>query len=196
MNKSSLLILPSLLLLACGETSERHRDLRHLELPPELPIEHTHHQAAVGADDLKPKSSASGILAGLMSFEEVGGKPILTLKTRSERAWEMVATALRLTEIQVLDKNREQRAFQVRYDPDVDGKDVGFIGSLLSNDYPEADYAITLKDESGAIRVNVAPNQSAKLESAEDGSNELVRLLHKTIEEKIINRSEDKHKHD
>lgn len=196
MNKSSLLILPSLLLLACGETSERYRDLHHLELPPELPIEHTHRQAAVSADDLKPKSSSAAILAGLMSFEEVGGKPILTLKTRSERAWEMVATALKLTNIQVLDKNRDQLAFQVRYDPDIDGKDVGIIGSLFNNDYPEGDYAITLKNEGGGIRVAAAPNQSAKLDNEEDGSSELIRLLHKTIDEQIINRKDVKPKSD
>lgn len=193
MNKSSLYVLPTLLLLACGESSDRYRDTHHLELPPELPIEHTHHQAAVGSDDMKPKASGS-ILASLMEYDTVGGKPQLTLKTRPERAWEMVSTALRITNINVLDKSREKLVFQVRYDPDIDGKDVGFIRSLLSNAYPEADYSITLKEETAGLRVLVAPNQSTPLEKDEDGSDELVRLLHQTIDEKIINRSESKAK--
>lgn len=196
MNKAAFYLLPSTLLLACGGNPEKYRDLHHLELPPELPIEHTHHQAAVGADDMKSKSSSGSILAGLIAFEEVGGKPRLTLKTRAERAWEMVGTALRLNNINVLDKNREKLVFQVRYDPDIDGKDVGILGSLLGNDYPEADYAITLKDEAGNMKVNVAPNQDSHLDSSEDGSDELLRLLHKTIDEKIINRSDSKPKGD
>lgn len=193
MNKSSLYVLPTVFLLACGESSERYRDTHHLELPPELPIEHTHQQAAVGSDDLKPKTSGS-VLAGLMEYDAAGGKPQLTLKTRPERAWEMISTALRISNINILDKNREKMVFQVRYDPDIDGKEVGFIRSLLNNDYPEADYSITLKEEATGMRVNVAPNQSTPLESNEDGSAELVRLLHQTIDEKIINRSDSKSK--
>lgn len=191
MNKSSLLVLPTLLLMACGESTERYRDTHHLELPPELPIEHTHRQAAVGSDDMKPKAASSAsVLSGLMAFEEVNGKPILTLKTRPERAWEMVSTALRITGMQVTDKNREQRVFQVKYDADVDGKDVGLFSLIFNADYPEADYAISLKDEGGGMRVNVTPNQGTPLDESEDGSDELVRLLHKTIDEKIINRAE------
>jgi uncharacterized lipoprotein len=193
MNKSSLYVLPTVLLLACGESSERYRDTHHLEMPPELTIEHTHHQPAVGSDDLKPKAAGS-VLAGLMEYDSAGGKPKLTLKTRPERAWEMISTALRIANINVLDKNREKLVFQVRYDPDVDGKDVGFIRSLLNNDYPEADYSINLMEESAGMRVNVAPNQSTQLESDEDGSAELLRLLHQTIDEKIINRSDSKAK--
>lgn len=189
MKKHLLYSLPALLLIACGETQERYRDIHHLELPPELPIEHTHQQAAVEADDLRPKTSA---LAGLMAFEEVAGKPVLTLKTRQERAWEMLSTALKISNINVLDKNRELSLFQVRYDPDIDGKDVGFIGSLLNNDFPEAEYSIRLKDESAGIRIDVSPNPPDSVDSSEDGSGELVRLLHKIIDEKILNRSETK----
>lgn len=189
MNKHLLYVLPVLLLAACGETPERYRDIHHLELPPELPIEHTHQQAAVGADDLKPKVSA---LAGLMVFEEIAGKPVLTLKTRRERAWEMVATALRIDDINVIDKNRDLSLFQVRYDPDIDGKQVGFVSSLFNNDYPEAEYTIKLKEEIAGVLVEVAPNQANELDSSEDGSAELVRLLHRTINDKIINRDDSK----
>lgn len=189
MNKHLLYGLPVLLLAACGETPERYRDIHHLELPPELPIEHTHQQAVVDADDLKPKVSA---LAGLIVFEENAGKPILTLKTRRERAWEMVATALRIDDINVIDKNRDLLLFQVRYDPDIDGKKVGFVSSLFNNDYPEAEYTIKLKEDIAGVLVEVAPNQSNELDSSEDGSAELVRLLHQTINDKIINRDDSK----
>ena len=193
MTKKLLQGLPALLLLACGETSERHRDTHQLELPPELPIEHTHQQAAVGDDDLKPRASSSG-LSGLMVFEELDGKPRMTLKTRPERAWEMLLTALRLENIAIVDKNREQLLFQVRYDADLDGKDVGFFSALVSNQYPEAEYNILLKEEIKGVIVNVVPSHADEVDSDEDASAELLRLLHSTIDAKILNRPASKAK--
>ena len=179
--------LPCLLLTACADAPDKYRDTHHLELPPVLPIEHTNPQPAVEADDLKPKSA----LANLMAFTDAGGKPVLTLKTRYDRAWEMVATALKLTDIEVLDKNQAENRFQVRYDPDTGGKDVGLLRELLNNHYDEAEYTITLKEESAGVVVNAALSKPEGGE-VEDGSAELIRLLHKTIDEKIINRSPQK----
>lgn len=178
--------LPCLLLTACADAPDKYRDTHHLELPPVLPIEHTNPQPAVEADDLKPKSA----LANLMAFTD-GDKPVLTLKTRRDRAWEMVATALKLADIELLDKNQEENRFQVRYDPDTGGKDAGLLRALLNNHYDEAEYTITLKEEGAGVVVNAAPSKPEDTE-AEDGSKELVRLLHKTIDEKIINRPPQK----
>ncbi|ATG88726.1 outer membrane protein assembly factor BamC [Methylomonas koyamae] len=177
-------VLPCLLLAACGETPEKYRDTHHLELPPVLPIEHTNPQPAIDADDLKPKS----VLAGLMAFTD-GDKPLLILKTREERAWDMLATALKITDIEILDKNQQDGRFQVRYDPDTAGKDLSLIRTLLNNHYAEAEYLITLHQETGGIRVSAALAKPEEMESDEDGSAELLRLLHKTIDEKILNRS-------
>ncbi|WFP48965.1 outer membrane protein assembly factor BamC [Methylomonas sp. EFPC3] len=176
--------LPCLLLAACGETPEKYRDTHHLELPPVLPIEHTNPQPALDSDDLKPKSA----LAGLMTFTD-GDKPLLTLKTREERAWEMIATALKITDIEILDKNQQDGRFQVRYDPDTAGKDLSLIRTLLNNHYAEAEYLITLQEQTGGIRVNAALAKPEDMETDEDGSAELLRLLHKTIDEKILNRN-------
>lgn len=179
-----------LLMMACGETSERYRDTHQLELPPELPIEHTRQQAALDHDDLKPRASSG--LSGLMLFEDVNGKPRMTLKTRPERAWEMLLTALRLDNIAIVDKNREQLLFQVRYDADIDGKDVGFLRALVNNQYTEAEYNILLKEEIKGVVVNVVPSHADELDSDEDASAELLRQLHKTIDSKILNRDSNK----
>ncbi|QPK65624.1 hypothetical protein IVG45_15330 [Methylomonas sp. LL1] len=181
--------LPTLLLLGCADTSDRYRDIHQLEMPPVLPIEHTHTQPVVAPDDLKPRSSA---LADLMAFEDDGSKPVLTLKTRPERAWEMVATALKISNIEVLDKNREETRFQVKYDPDTGGKEESVLDVFFNNDYAEAEYIITLKEGVRGMVVNVALNKPDELEFGEDGSAELVRLLHKAIDEKIINRDRNK----
>lgn len=195
MTKKILQGLPILcLMMACGETSERYRDTHQLELPPELPIEHTHQQAAVENEDLKPRASSG--LSGLMLFEDVDGKPSMTLKTRPERAWEMLMTALRLDNIAIVDKNREQLLFQVRYDADIDGKDVGFLSALVNNQYTEAEYTILLKEELKGIVVNVVPSHADELDSDDDASAELLRQLHKTIDSKILNRDSSKTKNE
>lgn len=176
--------LPVLLLTGCADTSDRYRDTQHLELPPELPIEHTHSQTAIAENDLKPKTSA---LSGLMSFEDHETKPKLALKTRPDRAWEIVSTALKLSGLEVLDKNRELNRFQVKYDADnTEGEEGNVLDIFLNNDYEDSEYVITLKEEILGVMVHAELSKSD--EFAEDGSAVLIRLLHKIIDEKIINR--------
>jgi uncharacterized lipoprotein len=176
--------LPVLLLTGCADTSDRYRDTQHLELPPELPIEHTHSQTAIAENDLKPKTSA---LSGLLSFEDHETKPKLALKTRPDRAWEIVSTALKLSGLEVLDKNRELNRFQVKYDADnTEGEEGNVLDIFLNNEYEDSEYVITLKEEILGVMVNAELSKSD--EFAEDGSAVLIRLLHKIIDEKIINR--------
>lgn len=180
--------LPALLIVGCADTSERYKDTQHLELPPELPIEHSHTQPVIAENDLKPKTSA---LAGLMVFEEHELKPKLTLKTRPERAWEIISTALKISNIEVQDKNREQKRFQVKYDADnTEGEEGNILDIFLNNDYEDSEYVITLKEEIQGVMVNAELSKAD--EFAEDGSATLIRLLHKIIDEKIINRDTSK----
>ncbi|MGY6275687.1 hypothetical protein [Methylomonas sp. MgM2] len=178
--------LHALLMVGCADTSERYRDTHILELPPELHIEHTQSQASVSADDLEPKPASP--LAGLVDFQDDGKFPKLTLKTRLDRAWEMLIVALKIGNIKVLDKNREENRIQVRYDPDTAGKKETLFDIFSEDNYAEADYYITLKDGILGVDVNAALSKPDQLEFGEDGSAELVRFLHKIIDEKIINR--------
>lgn len=177
--------LPALLMVACADTSDRYRDIQHLEMPPELPIEHTHNQTTITQDDLRPKVSA---LSNLMAFEDIGDKPLLTLRTRPDRAWEIVSTALKISNLQILDMNREQKRFQVRYDADVGGEESGIFDEIFNNNFEEADYTISLKEGISGVVVNAELSKPDELEFGDDASAELIRFLHKTIDEKIINR--------
>lgn len=184
--------LPMLLLLGCADTSDRYRDTHQLELPPELPIEHTHVQSAVAPDDLQPKAARLSPLENLLDFKDDGEKPLLTLKTRPDRAWEMVIVALKISNIEVVDKNREENRIQVRYDPDTGGREERLLDVFFNNDYAEAEYTVTLKEDILGMVVNVALSKPESLEAGEDGSAHLLRLLHKTIDEKIIHREQNK----
>ena len=190
MSKHLLIGLPVLLLIGCADTSDRYRDTHQLEMPPVLPIEHTHAQPALSSDDLKPRAASP--LADLVMFQDDDNKPLLTLKTRPDRAWEMVVVALKISNIEVIDKNRAENRLQVRYDPDTGGQEESFLDVFFNNDYAEADYNISLKQDASGIVVNAALSNPDKLEFGQDGSAELVRLLHKTIDEKIIRRDENK----
>ena len=189
MSKSLLLGLPALLVFGCADTSDRYRDLHELEMPPILPIEHTHTQSAVAADDLKPKTSA---LTDLLAFTDDEHKPSLVIKTRPDRAWEMLMVAIKLSNLEVLDKNREENRIQVRYDPDRKGKEPRPLDMILNNDYAEAEYTINLKENTAGIAVLTSLSKPDELEFGDDGSAELIRLLHKTINDKIINRDKSK----
>lgn len=192
MSKHLIVGLPMLLLLGCADTSDRYRDTHQLELPPELPIEHTHAQPAVAPDDLHPKAASTSPLENLMDFKDDGEKPVLTLKTRPDRAWEMVVVALKVSNIEVLDKNREENRIQVRYDPDTGGREPRVLDVFFNDDYAETEYTIRLKEDVLGIVVNVTLSKPDQLEYGEDGSAHLVRLLHKTIDEKIIHREQNK----
>ncbi|WP_150051197.1 MULTISPECIES: outer membrane protein assembly factor BamC [Methylomonas] len=184
--------LPALLLGACADTSERYRDTHQLELPPELPIEHTHVQEAVAVDDLKPKATAASSLAGLIELKDDEKSPKLILKTRPDRAWEMVVVALKLCNTEVIDKNREELKLQVRYDPDSACEEQGIWDALMHNDYAEAEYTLKLKEDAYGVNVTAGLSKPDDLEFGEDGSPRLIRLLHKTMDEKIIHREQRK----
>jgi uncharacterized lipoprotein len=188
MTKHLIYGLPALLLLGCADTSDKYRDMHHLEMPPELPIEHTQAQPPLSQDDLKPKTSP---LDGLLDFQDDSTQPKLILNTRPDRAWEMIMVALKITNIQVLDKNREENRIQVHYDPDTNGEEESILGAILYNDFAEADYSISLTKESQGMRVHTALSKPDEIEAGEDGSANLVRLLYKTIDEKIIHREEN-----
>lgn len=190
MSRKLLYCLILTLISACSDTSSRYRDLRQLELPPALPIEHTHTQPALVADDMTRTSSSP--LAGLMAFQDDDKAPILTLKTRPERAWDMIVVALKIANVKVLDKNREARSIQVRFDPDTAGKEESIWDLFAANNYDEADYTITMAEGIMGVRVEVGLNNPKQLEFGKNASPELLRFLHKVIDEKIINRQPEK----
>lgn len=193
MSRKVIYSLPYLLLAACADTSEKYRDTHHLELPPTLAIEHTHGSTDEPAENAvdttaKPRATKKSILDGIEQLTEKDGKPILQIKTRLERAWDLTETALKLADIPVLDKNRNEQTIQVTFDPDGDS----FI-SLLNNQYEAADYTLNLK-EALSDGIEVSAKLSEKTSGGEpqtntnDASAELIKRLHQVLQDKVLNR--------
>lgn len=176
--------LPCLALAACADNASKYRDTQHLELPPTLAIEHTHNTEEE-VDD-KPVSKRKSLLTGLEELSEKDGRPMLLIKTQPDRAWDLIETALKLGNIEVLDKNRNAQLFQVNYDPDGGG-----FFSMFSNQYESADYTLTLKEGILGVEVGAKLTATAKNEENEvkDASAELIKQLHQIVQDKIINRN-------
>ncbi|MDD1621784.1 MAG: outer membrane protein assembly factor BamC [Methylococcaceae bacterium] len=184
--------LPCVLLAACADTSDKYRDIQHLEMPPTLIIEHTASAPTETSDT--PTETISGkatkkksILEGIEQLAEKDGKPILQINTRLDRAWDLTETALKLADIEILDKNRNDLSFQVNYDPDARG-----LLNFFSNQYDAANYALSLKEATSGIEVSAKLAQKTAngetQESAHDASDELIKRLHQVLQEKVINR--------
>lgn len=177
--------LPYFLLAACADTSDKYRDIQHLEMPPTLAIEHTNSTPA--ETDSGKALQKKSLLDGIEQLVEQDGKPILQIKTRLARAWDLTETALQLANIETLDKNRNALTFQVNYDPDGSG-----FASLLNNEYDAEDYTLTLKDGIAGVEVHAElAKQAANGDSQEgdnDASAELIKRLHQVLQEKVLNR--------
>ena len=202
MDKKLLYSLPVLFLTACADNSEKYRDISHLELPPTLAVEHiggaTADPATIApkakaekSEDAASQSSPNSDLENLILI--VGGeeKPRLQMKTRFERAWDLVNNALRSAEIEVVDRNRDQGVFRVRYVAG-EGKGRGFMSSItsfFSDKFEDIEYTLTLDKDKKITEakvekvVNNAQEAGANQKEAfnKDDTASLVKLLHKTM---------------
>jgi len=202
MDRKLLYSLPCILLAACADPPEKYRDIRHLEMPPTLAIEHTvsipaepdtiaKPKAASNTEPAVPQKSANSELAKLIQL--VGGeeKPTLQLKTRFDRAWDLIDHGLRLAEIEIVDSNRDAGVFRVSYLAGSQGNDRGFFSSVASyfnDNFEDFEYTLTLDKDKRITEVHVAKVVSASQSTGsenesfhKDDSASLMKLLHKTI---------------
>lgn len=194
-----LYCLPWLLLAGCADTTEKYRDITHLERPPTLAIEASAiAQAADTEAAAKPKTESraetaptNSELDNLILLAGSENHPTLQLKTRFDRAWDLVDRALQLAEIEVADKNRDAGVFRVRYVEGGQGKGRRFINSVtsfFSDTFEDIEYTLTLDKDRRITEIRVAkiapPKEIAgNGEEAfnNDDSASLIKLLQKTI---------------
>ncbi len=194
MERKLLYCLLSLLLTACSETPDKYRDIKHLEMPPTLAIEHTSNRVAEPEtkpkvkDEIKPavvsQNDATTELEKLILI--VGGdeKPRLQLKTRFDRAWELVNEGLIKAEIEVVDKNRDTGVYRVRYMDPTKERSRSFQGSLFSlftDKFEDIEYTLTVEKDKKVTDVKVDKVVISQQENITDDTASLVKLLQKSI---------------
>ncbi len=135
-------------------------------------------------NDIYQASSAS-LLAGTIQaeskaniIEDGSGDPVLELKVDYNRAWVQIRQALEAAEIDIVDSNRDQSFFNVRFAGIVqDEESPGFFGRLLgrSNEVSAQevkDFSVRLLDTGSVI--NVVPEA---LESSSEANQLTLELL-------------------
>lgn len=188
MRRQSLAILASCLMAACSDSSEKYRDLHHLELPPTLPIEHRANadaEVATSLDaEMKAASTKKSPLAGMLKLVEDNDRTSLQINTRIERAWNLTGTALILANLPVIDKSGPDKSYLVRYPADK-----GLLADLWSS---QQEYHLNLKEIGDSTRLSgrLADKTSTGEDQSggSDESNELIRRLHEVLQEKVINK--------
>lgn len=204
MDRKLLYSLPCILLTACADAPDKYRDIKHLEMPPTLVIEHTGNTPVEPDVPVKPKpesvpekapqSSAKNANSDLEKLILIVGpeeKPRLQLKTRFDRAWDLVNNALSLADIEVVDYNRDSGVIRVRYVDKDNSKGRSFnssIFSFFSDKFEDVEYTLTIEKDKRItdVRVDkVIPATQATPEHPEAFNNDdtasLVKLLHNTI---------------
>lgn len=136
------------------------------------------------------QASTASLLAGTIEgarkaniVDAAGNPPFLALRIDYDRAWVQVRQALDNAEVEILDSNREDSVFNVRFAGIIQqAPEPGFFRRLIggSNDAPELiyrDFTLHLEDAGGSINVT-----SKTLEEAEDSARLNRELLQVIIE--------------
>jgi uncharacterized lipoprotein len=193
-NAFSLLCL-SLLVVACADSPEKYRDIKHLEMPPTLAIERntsapvkSSRGSASSTSTSNSDTKSTSDLDKLIYITGDDQHPVLQLKTRFDRAWDLINHGLQLAEIEVIEKKQAEGKIRVRYIAGQETKGEGLISSISSLfGSSESEYTLTLDKDSKITGVHIDKLESnEKLQDgAQDiGTNDaakLADLLQKTI---------------
>lgn len=135
-------------------------------------------------DDDKPEEDAEADL-GTKVYMTDSNPPLLIVKQSFDQAWSTVAQALKQQDIEVVDRNREVRAYYLTYDPD--NYDAGSSFSFFQDDYVEEDYLLKLeaRDDETAISVEAVEkpilDRPSDDDKPTDGAERLLKALHESL---------------
>lgn len=193
-------LLPCLLSACASDNSDKYRDIKSLELPPTLAIEHNANNTGATTDTPSTNKSKANTVSEPVRDKSSGSelnklillvgdesKPTLQLKTRFERAWDLVFHGLHLAEIEVIEQNKETGVIKVRYVADGNSKGRGIISSInsfISDKFEDTEYTLTLDKDKKATDVHikkVVADEDNPSAFNNDDSSSLTKLLHKTI---------------
>jgi len=198
LKNSWLLFLITLFVGACSEAKNtRYKDTSVLESPPVMDI--VEKPKAVVKETEKIENTGLGDVVKLVGSDE---QPVIQIKKIFDRSWDIVGEGLKLSEIEISDKNREEGVYYLRFDPDNrSSKDSGLMDSMaflfFTDDYDEAPYKLTViwKDSSTEVTAELVDEQSddflddgkGDFDGSVDSGAKLIKALYKTIRDDLPN---------
>jgi hypothetical protein len=196
MRSTVIILLVSLLLLACGTTdNSRYKDNSNLERPPELPVnKQTDEQAAVNELETPVRRYGKGLKSDVYTTE---GSPLeLKIKRSFDEAWSLLSRAIEHNDLKVPDQDRSKGLYYVAYDG---GGLFGSAASLLGGEKNQPTYMLKVEPQGEETQVTVSFASKDELNgadslkdgvagsSSEDQSEKLLELLYDTLHDDIKN---------
>lgn len=192
MRKIVAFSLPGLILTACADAPEKYRDIKHLELPPTLAIEHvasapvksygsSSSTTTLASDGSSKKSDDLDKLIYIIGEDQ---HPVIQLKTRFDRAWDLTDHGLTLAEVEIIEKDKEKGIFKVRFeDKAANHSLMQSVSSMFSISYEDIEYTLTLDKDSRTTGVHI---DKIKVDDANSNSaQKLATLLVETIKKDL-----------
>jgi outer membrane protein assembly factor BamC len=189
------LALFSLVLVSCAESKKsRFRDTSHLEKPPEMEIAETAKEVVAEEDK---EISSTGLGDEYVSYSDSAEKPMMKIKKLFDRSWILVEQALKLSKIEITDKNRDQGFFYVNFDPNAEESNDNVTFLFFEDEYDAAAYKLIVEWNETATevttelvnRVNTDLPDEEDMEDFEgsvvDGGAKLLKKLYKTIRDDL-----------
>jgi uncharacterized lipoprotein len=183
-------VLLTATLVSCGTTEEaRYRDTSMLEKPPTL-ISNRPVEEQKEADSSAESEGEAKTGLGTKVYMTDSNSPSLILKQPFDEAWSTLAQALKQQDIEVVDRNRELKAYYLTFDPDDYDPESTF--SFFKDDYAKEDYLLKLEDRGGETAISAEAVDKPKPDSASDegrptdGAERLLKSLHETLRDDLI----------
>ena len=189
------LALFSLVLVSCAESkNSRFSDTSHLERPPEMEIAETAKEVVAEEDK---EISNTGLGDEYVSYSDSAEKPMMKIKKLFDRSWILVEQALKLSKIEITDKNRDQGFFYVNFDPNAEESKDNASFSFFEDEYDAAAYKLIVEWSETTTEVTAElvngvntdlPDDDEDREDSEgsvDSGAGLLRKLYKTIKDDL-----------
>lgn len=193
-NKGALYLAPLLIMACSNSENTRYKDLSHLEKPPVIIIAETAKKPVL-KDDEAVEKTGFGQVVSLAGSDKL---PVLKIKKIFDRSWDIVEQGLKLSEIEITDKNRDQGVFYLKFDPDKQAsKDSSLLDNmaffLFTDEYDEAAYKLTVewRDTDTEVSVElISENDENSLDDVGieytfDSGAKLIKTLYKTIRDDL-----------
>ncbi len=188
-----ILVNISCLYVSACSTPRQYQDNSNLEQPPQLAVNKTNYAL---------DNSVVSIIKGLGDKVSLS-ENILLLKQPFNSAWDTLEQALKLNNMLITDRNREQGRYYIQYDPDeVADKAEGFLARasffIFQDEYERLPYVLQMVKSSEGVKIKVTGVDSDEsfdlLDDGEDltydtsknrASEILLRNLYRTLKHEL-----------
>ncbi|MGR8979900.1 MAG: outer membrane protein assembly factor BamC [Gammaproteobacteria bacterium] len=173
MRNQAILLCFYAALVSCADTDPRYKDTTMLERPPHMQAIHPAEERKTGEDSANAEPKVMTGLGDNVSMTPHAKPPAIRLKQAFDEAWVTLGRALKQLELEISDRNREEKVYYVKYDPDdfrpEDAGILSAIGSSFKNDFAEETYILRVEPENSDTAITAELGDKADPEVGVDG---------------------------